>query len=168
MDYEKEYNEMVQRCKELHESGNALTKQQMEIVCPQLAESEDEKIRKWIIAHLASDDSDKLEEAFAWLEKQKEQKDWAEEMNTKIKELHRQCIAQLKPVEWSEEDEKVRRSIIDGIKNLWPYDHRNKCIDWLKSLRPQPHWKPSKEQMEILSRFNDPVLKSLYNDLKKL
>lgn len=43
-----------------------------------------------------------------------------------------------KPAEWSEEDEKTRNSIIEAIHNLWPYEHRDKCIQWLKSIRPQP------------------------------
>lgn len=74
MDYKKEYEAMVQRARELHEGGNALTKQQMEIVCPELKESEDEKIRKAIIHHILYET--KLDEAtehswVAYLEKQK-------------------------------------------------------------------------------------------------
>lgn len=42
-----------------------------------------------------------------------------------------------KPAEWSEEDEAMKNDIIDGLKNLWPYDHRDRCIAWLKSLRPK-------------------------------
>ena len=42
MDYEKAYKAMMQRARELHKDGNALTKQQMEIVCPELADSEDD------------------------------------------------------------------------------------------------------------------------------
>ena len=49
MDYEKKYNELVERIKEFHEAGNALTKAQMEIILPELAESKDERIRKDII-----------------------------------------------------------------------------------------------------------------------
>ena len=52
MDYEKEYNESFRRAKELHEAGNALTKNQMEIIFPELKESEDERIRKEIIDFL--------------------------------------------------------------------------------------------------------------------
>lgn len=80
MDYKQEYEAMVQRCKELHEAGNALTKQQMEIVCPQLVESEDERIRNLIYC-LIRDRSDNgklleangcsVEKALAWLEKQR-------------------------------------------------------------------------------------------------
>lgn len=47
-------------------------------------------------------------------------------------------------------------------------------IDWLKSLRPQPHWKPSEEQMSALqiaaieSKTDFKTLTSLLVDLKKL
>ena len=53
----------------------------------------------------------------------------------------------------------------------------DKEISFLKSLRPQSHWKPSDEQMEcLLSEVTawtkgcpkQKVLESLYNDLKKL
>lgn len=50
MDYEKAYKESFEAAKGLHEAGNALTKKQMEIVFPQLAESEDERIRKELVA----------------------------------------------------------------------------------------------------------------------
>ena len=67
--------------------------------------------------------------------------------------------------EWSEEDEKFISILIQRI-NEWyllsekicKYEDRDRVSsqhkDWLigkiKSLRPQPHWKPSEEQMELL------------------
>lgn len=111
-------------------------------------------------------------------------REWSEEGKERIRQNGRLDVCYnpekyglCHKTDWSEEDEKMRQSIIDGIKNLWPYDHRNKCIAWLKSLRPQPkptcphysegygcdisptkscatcdknplpHWKPSEEQM---------------------
>lgn len=71
------YDEMVQRVKELHEAGNALTKKQMEIVLPELAESEDEKIRKWLVDYFAKIGKSWIhrdftcEQIIAYLEKQK-------------------------------------------------------------------------------------------------
>jgi hypothetical protein len=88
---------------------------------------------------------------------------------------------------WSEEDENYLEEIIDDLK----FCKKNRrscrngliegCVDWLnnrlKSLRPQPHWKPSEEQMGFLKRAVDGyditcrgqvALESLYNDLKKL
>lgn len=82
MDYKSEYEAMVKRCRELHESGNALTKQQMEIVCPQLKESEDERIKKDIRLVIESSATKYMKETgnmpewydriVAWLEKRKE------------------------------------------------------------------------------------------------
>lgn len=71
----KAYDEMLQRVKELHESGNTFTKAQMEVICPELAYSEDERIRKSIIyilqvgGYMSPEEKDK---AFAYLEKQKD------------------------------------------------------------------------------------------------
>ena len=55
--------------------------------------------------------------------------------------------------------------------------HVEELVDWLKSIKPQPRWKPSEGQIEALLRaVFDSVqykeirntLESLYNDLKKL
>lgn len=50
--------------------------------------------------------------------------------------------------EWSEEDDKMLKSIIEDSQNchILGVDQ----IDWIKSLRPQ--WKPNKKQMEALDR----------------
>ena len=78
------YDAMVQRVKELYESGNALTKRQMEIIYPELAESEDERIRTFLhhtftAQYLCKDKTGKWHgepviNILAYLEKQKEQK----------------------------------------------------------------------------------------------
>ena len=124
-----------------------------------VSESEDERIIERIkkaVVDYWSDES--LDEILAWLEKQK-------------------------PAEWSEEDEKMLKfslQFLDYHKLADPT--AQSCKDWLKSLRPQSHWKPSKEQMEALEsaysilKEHDtwdedehlPVLLSLVNDLKKL
>lgn len=78
--------------------------------------------------------------------------------------------------EWSEEDESNFQGIIDELKvnkhhapdcDLPTYD---RFLSWFKSLKERYVWKPSDEQMKILSTYanvND-VLASLYQDLKKL
>ena len=96
-----------------------------------------------------------------------------------IKDTAQDCLAQIKPVEWSEEDERLISTSISFLKNFADkgYENAVECIDWLKSLRPN-YWKPSEEQMEALDwaagfieesskAFSD-ALKSLYTDLKKL
>jgi len=99
----------------------------------------------------------------------------------------------LQPIqEWSDEDEKIWHNIIWILKKdvtYTPPTRPNSCtgsgnafythqteIDWLKSLRPQPHWKPSEEQMDSL---RDTIVQTkgysysiylpeLYEQLKKL
>ena len=107
-------------------------------------------------------DFHQTERAIAWLEKQKEQM----------------------PVEWSEEDEKHIAVIATQLEAYQPdrtlRNPLQKHIDWLKSLRPQSHWKPTSEQMYLLNWLTiglgdgpvadkaRKVMESLYNDLKKL
>lgn len=93
----------------------------------------------------------------------------------------------LKPTksEWSEEDESYLQTVISEMeankKEAPEYEHKKyeTIILWLKSLRPQPHWKPSEEQMKILRKYvmgewrdltigQDKILTSLYIDLEKL
>lgn len=267
--FEQEYKKAFEAAKGLHDAGNALTKKQMEIVFPQLAESEDERIRKFLI-EMFSHGSWRKEwpfgpnEIVAWLEKQKEphytkrnalfdkcvencdpeiMKKVSDEVDAKLEreqkpaepsddELQRHqdelydfkvfaakqarehhisfihdfewnnfCDELLsyfnekqKPAEWSEEDERRRDGIIQWLREYQKkfnpeYDSLSiesieSLIDWLKSLRPQPHWKPSEEQMRALLKVVDKarelhyssnsgydeydVLRSLYKQLKEL
>ena len=114
---------------------------------------------------------------------------------TIIKETAQDCLAHL-PAEWSEEDEKMLSSAIhlveldaraaSYVKNVPIKD----VLVWLENIRnrfcPQPHWKPSQEQMEALQdakddykddgkKYGNPLykqigvtLESLYTDLQKL
>jgi len=129
-------------------------------------ESEDERIRKELIAVLEDLilPDDQRRRFLACLEKQKEQK----------------------PAEWSEEDEKRLNHILSLIKidkeqeqkfiafcGLNDLQERDKDVSWLKSLRPQPHWKPSEEQMDALlwcaahlGGADHRVLAELYEHLK--
>lgn len=176
----KAYDEALERVKEwITEREQVICPREIvESIFPELRESEDERIRRAIydFFHLAGTAYELCgipkANLLAWLEKQKEQKH----------------------AEWSEEDEDIRDTIIRDLKHLGgdivnvnpAYKEE---IDWLKSLRPQPHWKPSDEQMEALkcavedvAKFskrggrqveleNEPyysALHSLYEDLKKL
>jgi hypothetical protein len=78
---------------------------------------------------------------------------------------------------WSEEDEKIKESIITGLEMLkdGASDKSlialyNKKIDWLKSLSPQNRWKPTEEQMRQLHKYcpDNRPLTLLYEQLKKL
>ena len=187
---------MVQRARELHEGGNALTKLQMEIVCPELTESEDERIRKEIIEYIKSGEQRKCynKRWISYLEKQKEQKP-AERTEDSVKfeegfkagresglrDGQKYVLDNLdsyglcKHVEWSEEDRKMLNTIIsDGSRGV---EFDAKQVNFLKSLCPQYHWKPSEEQMvalgrastnEYLSAKQYDILVSLYEQLKTL
>ena len=133
---------------------------------------------------------DRVQSASHWKpgeEKQKEQSPFisAEEYIKIVDE----CIfgehKEQKPAEWSEEDESYLQTVINEMeankKEAREYEHKtyDTIILWLKSLRPQPHWKPSKDQMKILRNYvmgewrdltigQDKILTSLYIDLEKL
>lgn len=146
-----------------------------EEILSELAESEDENIRKEIVdficweadrGSITTEQREKSNSWLAWLEKQGEQK----------------------PVEWSEEDEKRIEQICEDLQCGMENRNANKLvrclhydeiiisnIDWLKSLRSQKHWKPSLQQINALSvvikhgQTDDiEALKELYEQLKKL
>ena len=90
--------------------------------------------------------------------------------------------------EWSEEEEEKKKRIIllveHAIQEMGGSKKYKEALDWLKSLRPHPHWKPSKVQMEVLGRaitflamhneefrktgHNNGLINDLYKDLQKL
>lgn len=131
-------------------------------------ENEDERVRKALITFFQGfpysaieKAGTNLKEAIAWLEKQGEQKSsWSKEDENTIKVLMN----------------IIRKSeIINSI--IYTDSLKEKLYDWLKSIRPQNHWKPSDEQMRALDSTAGIVgiltptgvtLCSLYKDLEKL
>lgn len=134
----------------------------LKILVPELAESEDERIREELIGHckdlirMSQDDKVMLSVYEPWLtylEKQKEQK---ESITTEWPNLSncpkncKKCLAKCfyrkeayeekKPVEWSE-DEKIRKWILDGLDFYAheidaPEDHK-KAITYLEKQKEQ-------------------------------
>lgn len=125
----------------------------LSMLIPELAESEDEKIRKWLIAEIkATHDYDSptsakcVDDALAWLEKQKAQKPveihvdnpniekfdpdvkiTTSDSSADGKELLYVCnksydigfrdgVASVKPAGWSEEDERIRKAILGFVE----------------------------------------------------
>lgn len=157
-------------------------------VFPELKESEDERIRKMILDLVSiSGNGNQWEEINAWLEKQKEQKPTdSEEIFESVDNAFRrgrevgfrEGVESVKTVECSEED---RKNIADFLYELnvgfTQAAAKDRAKDILSIIRPQPHWKPSEEQMRVLNKVvNGDVLlttqhknlESLYNDLKSL
>jgi hypothetical protein len=127
---------------------------------------EDEKIRKDLITYINSIKGDTLDltmrahEWLCWLEKQKEKKPIiAVDSDQLLKILPRTA-------EWSEEDEKMINLLIKIFEVNHPNGHfkvnpigttsmeaisTKEIVDWLKSIKPQSHWKHSEEQMGALN-----------------
>lgn len=84
MDYKEKYEQALEKATIYHKQGNEDMKLMMETCFPELHESEDEKIRKWIIEDIRfnmnneplnnSEYRKKAEKAIAWLEKQDKKK----------------------------------------------------------------------------------------------
>ena len=101
--------------------------------------------------------------------------------NGELAEPYRVCES---TSNWNEEDERIYNRICDIVHNaaFTNYDvdedgkecgEYAKIIGWFKSLKDRYSWKPSELQMECLSAAieesnENPVLESLYKDLKKL
>jgi hypothetical protein len=78
-------------------------------------------------------------------------------------------------IAWSEEDEKQLERAIYMMEQLNMTKSWDDVYNWLKSLKPQPHWKPTEEQMEdlkyainMVDKCCEDSLQSLYNELEKL
>ena len=192
MDYEKAYKEAIKRAKlELKVWGSIDCDVYKHLVriFPELAESEDERIRKKLIEAVKGDmvvggTKDK-QRAIAWLEKQKPiENNYPAYNSDEYESFEDGNITGLrkkqKTVEWNEKDEEMR---LDAIKYLELFDaqgiHGDKAvpaIEWLKSLKPQNRWKPSDEQINLveyarelieIGKKNVEKLNSLTIDFKK-
>ena len=173
MDYEKKYNDVLERAKSvIKECGDNKGRITMiESIFPELA-SEDERIRRNLIEHLQYEVDDmakrdcvlefeaeieELSKYIVWLEKQGEQKPY-----------------------WSEDDEKMMQCIQNyANSSASNFDYDNIRI-WFRNIkkRVQPRWKPTDGQMQALELivqyhvFADQdkreKIVALFNDLKKL
>lgn len=164
-------------------------------VFPELKESEDERIRKElleVIRHCYEDGgytlcTDDYKKYSTYLEKQKDSPMPEDTVifQKGVAEGRRLEREEQQPVEWSEEDERITAKLLSYFNEFdesTSFGSREviEIRHWLKSLRPQPHWKPSEEQMKALKlayedAFDCPEggvphlpLQSLYQDLQKL
>lgn len=217
MDYQEKYEKALGWMRDVYPTLTGATKEDAEHYFPELAESEDERIRKAIIDEFqrrgqGSFAGYPMPDILAWLEKQKEQKPvdfpTTDKEVKEFLETHSEVevpekyktpdfvfskqeyeshpiiskdTTSVKPAEWSEEDEKMIKSILFVLESYVSkaeceqnpaltatYPTYYKEIDWLKSLHPS--WKPTEEQMEALKECGEckRCIKELYEDLKKL
>lgn len=111
----------------------------------------------------------------------KEHVDWFKNIRNRVQPQPKQ--------EWSEEDDKILNAIIKDIQEqhqeaMWKINTGNTVavsteyiIDWLKSIKPQPRWKPTEEQLSAMDweirntsegSWQRREMESLYNLLKTL
>ena len=182
---------------------NCLFEGDLNEIFPQLMESENEIIRKEIIDFIkaiinkSAISSAKEEKWIAWLEKQ-DPKKHEEELEKAYKcadevqykkgyEDAKREFEEQGERKWSDEDEKILNGLISSLARIGANTRTDSTsinytfsreIEWLKSLKPQSHWRPTNEQMDALKILNNVgsvsycgqqnILISLYNDLKKL
>ena len=181
MDYEKKYKEALERAKEIIECSKNSGSKEVRMVLsffPELAEGEDEKICRKLIAFLKQckavyGDGFKqfdlnIDDAIAWLEKKGEQKEDNPPFNdTKYlagfdtgREVQK-IFDEQKPAEWSEEDEKMLSDIIKDLVHPWNEyipERIEEEIKWLKNklksfkdrVQPQPKQEWSEEDEKSL------------------
>ena len=153
----KAYDEALEKAKSWHTDAQIDFKKSLETLFPELAESEDERIRKLCEALVRTCFTSELctkeekDECIAWLEKQGQKSAWSEEDEERLKS----CLNILQA--------KGIMGVTETVNTKW-----------LKSLKDKCTWKPSKEQLKFLQHYADQnnydgtVLTSLLNDLKKL
>ena len=181
----KLYDELKVKAQELAEDGY-IDKLALVDMFPELKKSKDEGIRQLLISFVKydmpdnySDDFSK-EDCLAWLEKQCEKG-----TNGNEREIPNHA--------WSGEDEDNMMMIEDRLSDYLDYIREDTSLtknqknsmkeevigydNWFKSLRERYTWKPTMEQLTVLSKAielrplcesDGTILMSLYYDLKKL
>ena len=210
----KAYDDIVNKAESMHKMACGTncenTRTALENLFPQLAESEDERIRKEIVSFIKSVNhsylcgTDRRTKWLTWLEKQKEQKPisqedfdtakhealWEEQKPvekqdysgltdferaihrgflyaglenvpvTIIRETAQECLAQVKPAEWSEEDKKMLEYIInDAIQKVYPVGEE---LTWLKDLPNRFNLQPKQEWSEEDKKIQEGIMQFLY------
>ena len=151
MDYEQLYKEALERAKNLRKDaidmGENLRAKQCEIIFPELAEREDERIRKGIINYLSwIEDRDgsympnsiPFDDMLAWLEKQSKE-NMIEALRLEYEKGKADGLQEQRE-EWSEEDERIRKRIIATISLYYgePLEEEAKeMIAWLEKQNKQ-------------------------------
>lgn len=179
-----DYKDKLKLAKEALDSGS-YDKETIEYIFPELAESEDEKIRKELIEFVKSRGGFK-QEYIAWLEKQGkedssiqqayewgytegkriERKHWVEKQ--KFSEDYNSIDPQFgKPIEqnpaWSEEDECYMGECIGAIatKDGWSFEEKRKTKHWLKSIKDKVLPQPKQEWNEEDDWIKTKIIKVL-------
>ena len=176
------YDDALKMAKKLYEQGTVT--ESLAYIFPELKESEDERIRKELIAIFKGEipytPEEDIKRYIAWLEKQKP----IQNINKEDEEVRQYIVRIMKQRDinvpmvqkaltwlekqsrqkpWSEENEEM---IDETLYFIREYQQSNRCKDeagmqnsvscekWLKSLKERYTWKPSDEQMKALHDLN--------------
>lgn len=163
----KAYDEALERAKatiNVNPSRQNEVTNLMVTIFPELAESEDERIRKMIVKvveHHGDDTNISVEDEeamFAWLEKHKEQKPIEFTPNQFDGITYGMGGHSTdKPAEWSE-DERIRKELLADIPKVFPYDKAFRYIAYLEKQKEQKPIEQNASPM-IDSALNDYVCK---------
>jgi ABC-type Fe3+ transport system substrate-binding protein len=158
MNYEKAYKDALERAKDVHtyycDDREQLRK--IESIFPELAESEDERIRKSIINVFKGNTSytpdEEAKKYIEWLEKQGQKPIWKavdeQNLNAVLSFIDDDCLRRWlkdtmhkkydKPVAWSEEDSKVIDNcclLIAAADDSYEKAFKDDCIHYLQNLK---------------------------------
>ena len=134
----KAYDKAIERAKIFY--GNGITEE----IFPELKESEDEKIRWWIIDDIRyninngplnnSEYKKKAEKAISWLEKQRDKDKLIQELSEYKVKYTQEVLEKYINNMSNKDDEKLRKTAIAFLKDFAEqgYEKAVECIDWLE------------------------------------
>lgn len=135
---------------------------------------------KVIVEAKKNEDEKMMNELHSWMKEFGGAEEYTEKVYQWIKGLLEKQGEQ--KYAWSADEETMLKAIILNLEEVKRHcavtstQYVDKCIDWLKSLKPLDGWKPTAAQMYALKEVvedayysgKDSELGSLYRDLNKL
>ena len=132
------YDKAIERAKKLYGNGIA------EEIFPELKESDDERIRRWIINDIRYNMNNeplnnleykkKAEKAIAWLEKQGDKDKLIQELGEYKVKYTQEILEKYITSMSNKDDERLRKTTIAFLKDFVEkgYENAVECIDWLE------------------------------------
>ena len=157
------YDKAIERAKKLYDNGIT------EEIFPELKESDDERIRRWIIDDIRynmnneplnnSEYKKKAEKAIAWLEKQGDKDKLIQELGEYKVKYTQEILEKYITSMSNKDDERLRKTTIAFLKDFAEkgYENAVECIDWLE--------KQGEDKKEI---NNFDVLPGLYKCIHRM
>ena len=159
------YDKAIERAKKLYGNGIA------EEIFPELKESDDERIRRWIINDIRynmnneplnnSEYKKKAEKAIAWLEKQRDKDKLIQELGEYKVKYTQEILEKYITSMSNKDDERLRKTTIAFLKDFVEkgYENAVECIDWLENQ--------GKEEYGGLKSFKDEDVRKFMQYIEK-